>query len=185
MTGTPPVTISTLADPVAETREWNYWEEVEDMANLTTFARSDSPLTPIRLGLDQRVTQLIQGDYEDGPEDLMGNLQAALRAGDRRIADQLASLVGSPQHSPEARSLALETLSAARQRSFEPLAAEAVRIALEAPNSKLQFAGIAAVSDLSRRNQILFSRVVRELIQSPNASAAVKRAGAAFLRRRV
>jgi hypothetical protein len=139
----------------------------------------------MKLALDSRVTQLIQGDDEDGPEGLIGDLQAALREGNQRIADQLASLAASPQYPVEARSLALETLSAARYRSFEPLAAEAVRIALEAPNPRLQFAGIAAVSDLSRRHQILFSRVVRELIESPNASAAVKRAGAAFLRRKV
>lgn len=186
MTGTPPVTVSTLADPVAETREWECWEEVADnMSHLTTSTEISASFAPISLALDPRVAQLIQGDYEEGPEGLMGDLQATLREGNRRIAEQLASLAASPRHSAEARSLALETLSAARNRSFEPLAAEAVRTALEAPNPKLQFAGIAAVSDLSRRNQILFSRVVRELVQSPDASAAVKRAGAAFLRRRV
>lgn len=187
MTGAPPpATVSTLADPVAETRECECWEEVtDDMSYLTTSTESRAPFAPVSLALDPRVAQLVQGEYEEGPEGLMADLQAALREGNRRIAEQLASLAASPRHSAEARSLALETLSAARHRPFEPLTAEAIRIALETPKPKLQFAGIAAVSDLSRRNQILFSRVVRELVQSPDASAVVKRAGAAFLRRRV
>lgn len=185
MTGAPPATTTTSVDSVAETREWEFLEGADEMARPQTTSAAPHPWESVTITLDPRVQRLIEGDYEDGPECLMGDLQGALREGDRRLASQLAAIASSPQHSAESRSLALETLAAARARAVEPFAVEAVRVALEAPNSRLQFAGIAAVSDLSRRNQILLSRVVRELIASPNASATVKRAGAAFLRRRV
>lgn len=185
MTGAPPVTTTTFVDSIAETREWELLEGNDEMTHPQTTSAGPHSLPSVTFTLDERVLRLIEGDYEDGPESLMGDLQSALRQGDRRLASQLAAIASSSQHSAEVRSLALETLAAARARSLEPITAEVVRVALEAPNSRLQFAGIAAVSDLSRSNQVLLSRVVRELIASPNASAAVKRAGAAFLRRRV
>lgn len=176
-----------LSDPLAEVREWEYAEEAQDMprSGTTTSQSSDARVMDLQLQLDGRVRQLVEADYDDGPETLMGDLQAALRNGDRRIASQLATVASSPCHGADARSLALETLTAARAKPFESLAAEAVRVALEEPSPRMQFAGIAAVGDLSRSNQVLLSRVVRELIAAPAASEAVKRAGAAFLRRRV
>lgn len=175
-----------LCDPVAETREWEFAEEAVDMNSyLATMSTPKSAIHRVDIDLDQRVRQLIQGDFEEGPEALMGDLQRQLRAGNQRLASHLAAVAASEQYGPEARSLALETLTAARVRSFEPMAAEVVRVALEGPNSRLQFAGIAAVGDLSRRNQVLFSRLIKEVVNSPAASASVKRAGAAFLRRRV
>lgn len=189
MIATLPTLDSTTAssEAYAEYRDWDFAQEAFDMPR---NARTTCDLGGLSYALfspllDDRVMRLIQGDYEDGPESLMGNLQSQIRKGDRRLADQLAGIARSQQYDAEVRSLALETLVAARVRFIESLAADTVRVALEGPNQRLQFAGIAAVSDLSRRYQIAFGRVIRELVDSPNSSPAVKRAGAAFLRRRL
>lgn len=171
-------------DPSAESRDWDLsYDEAASM--LQTASLTPGPLEAIPLDLDGRVRQLISGEYDDGPDELMADLQTNLRHGNRRLADQLTSVVRSEQYDAEVRSLALETLVAARARATEWQAAEAVRVALEAPYPQLQFAGVAALSDLSRRHQIALTRVIREIVSSPTASASVKRAGAAFLRRRV
>src|SRR4051794_30904267 len=131
--------------------------------------------------LDGRVEQLATSDFDDsGP--IMKELQDELRRGNRRMAQMLAMAIRERRFDPDARGLALETLAGARVRWFEPQTVELVRMALDAPEPELHFAGIAAASDLSRTQQVAMSRVIGTLAAFPDIAGFVKSAAEAFLR---
>jgi hypothetical protein len=164
-----------------ETAEVRMWDSEGAFGNLRDIP-PDYEVPAMHESLEGRVEQLVTSECEDS-EQLMHELQEELRCGNRRIAQMLASAFHQRRFDADARGLALETLAAARVRSFEPQVVELVRTAIESPEPELQFAGIAAASDLSRTKQVAISRVVRSLISAPTASTLVKQAGEAFLKR--
>lgn len=135
-----------------------------------------------QLSEDDRVTQLATLACVDSDE-LMKSLQDELKHGNRQLALTLAAATCDFRFEPEARGLLLETLAAARVRWFEPETMELVRNAIESPDSELQFAAIAAASDLSRPNQAAISRVISNLLLIEPVEGDVRQAAEAFLRR--
>jgi hypothetical protein len=169
-------TLAAFSDETAEVRLWD-GEDSGLRAIPLSLCRDDCSFS---MQLAGRVKQLVMWESEDSDK-LMRELQEDLRRGDQRIANMLASAFCLRSLDVDARSLALETLAAARIRWFEPHVLQLVRSALDATEPELQFAGIAAASDLSRTNQVAISRIISTLAGSENAT--VKRAADAFLRK--
>lgn len=162
------------------------WPVAEEYADHPTGTRTLPGGTAMCTTLveDHRVEQLVTGDFEEA-ESLMGDLQRDLRDGDWRLARLLLGLVSKPSLEADVRSLALETVAGARVRRFENELREAIRLALDSHEPRLQFSGIAAASELSRLNRLAIAGVVREIASAPSAHSSVKHAAEAFLRRRV
>lgn len=129
------------------------------------------------------LVRLINGDFDE-PEALMASLQEKVRQGDLRLARGLEIAARGERFEPDLRALALETLAGARLRVIDDLVREAIREAMTSTASQLQFAGVAAASDLSRKSQVLLSGLIRELAADEAADPAVRRAASAFLKRR-
>jgi hypothetical protein len=170
-------TLTSLCDETAEVRFW----DGEDAGNRRMIQPYDcQEESAFDVQINGRVKQLVSWEAED-PDALMRDLQTEVREGNRRIAYMLASAFYLRTLDVDARGLALETLAAARARWFENQVVQLVRSALDAPETELQFAGIAAASDLSQTNQVAMSRIIRTFALSPNLT--VKRAAEAFLRK--
>lgn len=168
---------SPCVDEMVEVRYW----EAEDVGSLLAI-KTNYPEDPaMSMQIDGRVAQLVTWEADDSDR-LMRDLQEEMKRGNRRIAQMLAAAFYQRRFDVDARGLALETLAAARLRWFEDQVVELVRSALDAPEPELQFAGIAAASDLSRANQVAMSRVIRTVAGSHETGASVKQAAEAFLR---
>lgn len=133
------------------------------------------------ISYDPQVEELLAGDYDEADE-LVASLQSRLRTGDLRLASELLEASRSTSEETDARCLAIEALASAKSRLVEPMAFKAVQNALESIDPRIQFAGIAAASDLARQNQVFLSRIIKTLEGS--SQPAVARAAGAFIRRR-
>jgi hypothetical protein len=130
---------------------------------------------------DQRITDLLAGEWEWEADDLMASLQRDLRAGDRDLAAQLLAAVRGDGDA-ENRSLLLETLACARVPELSGEVAEAVREALGSTHRALRFSGVACASDLSREEQERVRPRIAELAATGGGSIAL--AAAVFLENR-
>lgn len=156
---------------------------------LLAFALSNERVVILdRSMLHPSVEQLARGDFSSNDtEEIMASLRRAMIAGDLKIAGQLAALVmvhddGDPSLL-DAQCLAIEILAAARMPQLSRQIHAVIRKALTSTNVDLQFAAIAALSDLSRLQRELYKPLVRFLVDQPDRSgnASVKSAARAFL----
>jgi hypothetical protein len=150
------------------------------------ITNGDVPVLISEEQLEPLVRKLRQGDFSTyDSEDLMAQLRSRLTEGDSRIANQMAALVLAYGNDPaflEAQCLAVEVLAAARAPHFGSLIFNTLRRSLESTIPDLQFAAVAAASDLGRYQQNLLGPIVRQVAEA-SASANVKTAAEALLRR--
>lgn len=156
------------------------WEICADYYEGPIGGLPDRVLTQGILQSDERITRLISEDYSE-PEILMGSLQKDLRRGDRKLASLLMKTVRDGSLDNTVRALALETLAGARVRTLEPEVLDIILDAIERKNSDLQFAAVAAASDLSRHSQVRLAGAIRGLVRLGKADYWVLRAAKAFL----
>jgi hypothetical protein len=136
--------------------------------------------------LHPAVSRLKAGAFSaNETEDLMSDLRREIVAGNYAVATQLAGLVLMPYAGApdvlDAQCLAIEILAAARLPQLSPLLHAVMRRALTSSNSDLEFAAIAALSDLSRYQRELYRPLV-ELVAAKSRNTDVLDAAQAFLK---
>ncbi len=134
---------------------------------------------------DPMVTPLVCGDCDmdqDEVDGVISQLQSRLRAGDFIAAHALAHAAKDVTIEPSCRAMALDALVAPRLRFLEYLTVPAVRRAIKASDSVLQFAGVAAAAALSPVSRQSLLGLIKDL-PTTSTDPAVQSAANAFIER--
>jgi hypothetical protein len=123
--------------------------------------------------MDKRVVALSQ--EEEDPDRLMGEIQRELRAGNRRIAADLARLFRDTSRDSWTRGLALETLSATRIPALDWLTYKLIIVAMGSEDAAVRFAGIASAGDLPWDLRERLAPLIAKFDSSPAAEAFLRR----------
>lgn len=155
-------------------------------SGLSAFGLSGESVVLLNhLLLHPAVSRLKSGTFTaNETEDLMSHLRQEIVAGNYSVATQLAGLVLMPSAGApdvlDAQCLAIETLASARQPQLFTLLHAVMRRALTSSNSDLEFAAIAALSDLTRYQRELYRPLV-QLLSEKCKNADVIGAAQSFL----
>jgi hypothetical protein len=124
--------------------------------------------------------------HDGDREQLIAIAQQELRSGSMGLARELADIVVFPAPSstfdPDDRALALEILAAARSSFFDELVANVIAHALVSDNEAMQFAAIAAVSNLPCSYRASLITLLRSIADSPDVPTHLRSAASASLK---
>ncbi len=150
--------------------------------NATSFGLLSEPSKPVELSASRALTDFFDAGIED-QDHLLGVLQNKLRDGDSLLASELGRVAYGtlPRRDGRARSLAIEALAGARSPQFDDEVLGIVAGALADPSDEVQFAAIAAASDLPRTYRRSLVELMRFTSKSTTASLDVRSAATAFL----
>lgn len=160
-----------------ECREWDACADYYE----GPFGDSRCSVANSRAALrDEKIHALVARDDDESTGAAMGRIQRALRLNDRQLVLRLIAVIRDRAIEPSTRALVLETLAGARVRAFDSEVLDVIREAVESRDAELQFAAVAAASDLSRRSQVLLGGVIRQLVEN-GMDYWVRRAATTFI----